>query len=440
MTNFKKLFSFTPSDTISPSVRLKENNFSGESRIPPSSILNKKSSLLKYPPNATNKIIIIANGPWSLFDNKGLLLQGEGNTEIDNVPLNTYTTVWDEITGYLPPSPVTLLISKPGSTITFSGSYTENNVVCTCTWEPLGTLEQPYHIKTLQDLNNIRNDLTAHYALCNDIDASETTTWNDGTGWEPIGNPETPFTGSLDGQFNIINNLYINRPTEDFIGLFGFIYDGAKIKNLKLINTSITGKDSIGSICGKTDSGSIINCSVNTEIIGSNYIGGLVGTHSGQDNKISNCYSSGSVTGISWIGGLVGYCERKIEYSYSQASVTALDITTTLGGLVGWIDNWLWVTGELYHCYATGAISYPGEFAIVGGLAGYAGFDTSVNYCYWDKENTSQEKSDYDENIVSVFGKTTAEMKQQSTYESWDFDTVWIINDGIDYPKLRVLE
>lgn len=33
--------------------------------------------------------------------------------------------------------------------------------------------------------------------------------------------------------------------------------------------------------------------------------------------------------------------------------------------------------------------------------------------------------------------KTTEELKQQSTFTGWDFETVWNINEGSTYPYLR---
>ena len=43
------------------------------------------------------------------------------------------------------------------------------------------------HIQTLQQLQDMKNDLTADYILDNNIDASATSGWNAGAGFEPIG-------------------------------------------------------------------------------------------------------------------------------------------------------------------------------------------------------------------------------------------------------------
>jgi len=96
-----------------------------------------------------------------------------------------------------------------------------------------GTQADPYIIETIQDLQDMNQDYFAYYELGNDINASVTANWNDngdGTfaGFDPIGK-ESPvehrFQGSFDGKGHTISNLYINRPDNDNVGLFGYIHD-----------------------------------------------------------------------------------------------------------------------------------------------------------------------------------------------------------------------
>ena len=52
-----------------------------------------------------------------------------------------------------------------------------------------------------------------------------TRNWNNGEGFKPIGNNSTQvhwFTTTGNG-YHIIDRLYINRPGEDYIGLFGMV-------------------------------------------------------------------------------------------------------------------------------------------------------------------------------------------------------------------------
>lgn len=55
--------------------------------------------------------------------------------------------------------------------------------------------------------------------------------------------------------------------------------------------------------------------------------------------------------------------------------------------------------------------------------------------CYYDSELTPK-SSIYE----GVTGCTTEQMKNQSTYEGWDFDNVWYMDESTGYPKLRVFK
>ena len=63
---------------------------------------------------------------------------------------------------------------------------------------PDGTADNPFIIKTPADLNNVRNNLFAHYKLGNDIDLN-IAPYNTGMGWEPIAASPSAFFGSFDG-------------------------------------------------------------------------------------------------------------------------------------------------------------------------------------------------------------------------------------------------
>ena len=73
--------------------------------------------------------------------------------------------------------------------------------------------------------------------------------YNDGKGWEPIGDDENRFTGSLDGDDYSINNLFINRPESIYVGLFSYV-DDAEISNLSLLNVDVTGDRQVAALAG----------------------------------------------------------------------------------------------------------------------------------------------------------------------------------------------
>ena len=104
-----------------------------------------------------------------------------------------------------------------------------------------GTEYNPYVITDVYRLQEMQDDLDAYYVLGNDIDASDTASWNDGKGFEPVG-PWAEgdvgfFKGTFDGKGYSIDGLYINRIEDDAQGLFA-ILRGATVKNINLTNYS----------------------------------------------------------------------------------------------------------------------------------------------------------------------------------------------------------
>lgn len=147
-----------------------------------------------------------------------------------------------------------------------------------------GTEKDPYQITNADEFFEIRNELDAHYKLMNDIDLSEFIKEESPTqGWAPIGNVNTPFNGSLDGNNKSILGLYINRPNMDNVGLFGCAAKG-NIFNLAILNAEINGNKNVGTLLGlrtltDVDVETKINDVVvlNTNILASENAGGIVG-------------------------------------------------------------------------------------------------------------------------------------------------------------------
>lgn len=146
-----------------------------------------------------------------------------------------------------------------------------------------GTSEDPYLIENVDDLQDMTKDLEADYKIVNEIDASETEEWNDGKGFEPVGEEDTEFNGSLEGNGYDIVDLFINRSNTDGVGLFGAIGLEGEVKNVTLINFEIKGNYFVGSIAGGNE-GNIYNTTVSGELIGDEYVGGLSGANKGTLN------------------------------------------------------------------------------------------------------------------------------------------------------------
>ncbi|MES2206387.1 MAG: GLUG motif-containing protein, partial [Pseudomonadota bacterium] len=249
-----------------------------------------------------------------------------------------------------------------------------------------GTLTAYMLVNDVNQLQSTKTNLTTTgiYALGKNINAATTSTWNSGLGFDPIGNNSsgtstTRFVGKFNGQNNTITGLTINRPTTDYVGLFGYIGKtgtSANIQNIGLINASISGQTKVGGLVGNSANGSNIS---NAYVTGSVTTGGLIGGVSTAAGTISNSYSTATVTGtgsVANIGGLIGQNNSLIINSYAIGNVTGASSGNSVGGLVG--DNQSTITNS----YATGTVS-SSSGQNIGGLVGYnntGGLITGASY------------------------------------------------------------
>jgi len=333
-----------------------------------------------------------------------------------------------------------------------------------------GSVGAPYQVETADQLHDVRNDLTAYYEQTADIDLGP-----DYTNWDPIAGGDTGelFTGSYDGAGYKIENLTINRPDTDNVGLFGHVgEDNAEIKNVRLEGVDVTGAIGVGSLIGRVtgDEDTLIEMcyAVNGTVTGDRAAGGLIGSHNsetetagGANNPIlSKSYADINVLmsdkadpGFDKIkfGGLVG-CTQKgtINNSFARGAVdttaaTEDDPAERVGGLAGCNE----LRGEINKSYSTGLVTVNEYTSLFGGLIGNVratgeGNDGVVNDSFWDTETSGQDDS------AGGTGKNTAEMKDIDTFndtategleDPWNFDTIWAIddtetiNDG--YPYLQ---
>ena len=237
--------------------------------------------------------------------------------------------------------------------------------------------------------------------------------YNGGEGWIPIGNATTNFTGTYDGDGHTISNLFIKRPlSNEDQGLFGNVSGAvAKIENLGVLNLDVTGSNQVGGLVGNVNSGMVNNSFITGNVNGISNIGGLVGN--AKNLNISKSCSSGNVIGTgNGIGGLVGAAYiPSISNSYSTVNVTGVNY---VGGIIGIIGNY---SGSytIRNSYSTGKVTGTGSY---GGMAGKieTGAVGSITNSFWDIETSEQSTS-----AGTVTGKTTSQMKTQSTFTNWDF-------------------
>ncbi len=200
-----------------------------------------------------------------------------------------------------------------------------------------GEQYNPYIIETQEHLDNVRSFPDAYFKQKGDI-LLRSAIMNSGKGWKPIGDSEEPFTGHYDGNGYSISKLYINRGGENNIGLFGIVGDGATFNNIKLSAVTIVGSYWTGGLIGSTLEDSRVDvseCSVEGNITGQNYTGGLIGLHYEGDVKNSN--SDIKLSGSSYTGGLIGRTSGEIYNTYSKGDI--ISSGTNVGGLIGSLET-----------------------------------------------------------------------------------------------------
>ena len=254
-------------------------------------------------------------------------------------------------------------------------------------------------INNVDDLYNVRNDLSANYKLMCDIDLTEVIDeggkYNTGgIGWEPFGaSSRSEYTGVFDGNGHVISGLSMNNAVNNHTGLFWA--NSGTIKNLAVKGTiSITNTDgsAINSFIAGVNQGSIINCSADGTISGNSSAtsGMICGENSG---TVSRCRSDGTLkfhaenTG-KW-GGICGLANSNAMLSecYSNTyldAVTSYRVKGSSAGIAGQTDE----SVTIENCYNSGKIegehyeayySYDSYYCIPNGIAGGT---ATIKNCY----------------------------------------------------------
>ena len=224
----------------------------------------------------------------------------------------------------------------------------------TATWEVIpwtgsGSESNPYiilyasQLDLLATLVNGGNEFNnTFFKLGADINYTHTTDWDDANSTEnnytAIGKSLSfSFNGTLDGQGHTVSGIRIYKTNTDYQGLFGYLDNDARVKNVAVANARITGSQNVGGIAGRND-GNINNCvsssvAVTATNSGNAYCGGITGY--GIWGDISNCLVlNASVSGSSnYIGAVAGDAGTSdISYSlYYNCTVGGVENATNVG-------------------------------------------------------------------------------------------------------------
>ncbi|NLD79032.1 MAG: prepilin-type N-terminal cleavage/methylation domain-containing protein, partial [Mollicutes bacterium] len=285
--------------------------------------------------------------------------------------------------------PEVLFIEDPNpGVICGNGTAEDYNNVDTC------------YIYTVEDLvtfSNMVNGTTGTYytflnknvELMNDINITDDSTYGDSTtkifedinnngtieilkteltteeGFMPIGDNTNNFQGTFVGNAKTISNLYINKPTRQYTGLFG--YNNGYIYGLNLVGINIEGNTYTGGITGYNN-GNVSDIYLQGDVIANNsYAGGVVGYNSTNKNALS-LLADVNVDGgtYSHVGGIIGYNYKGISTGVLKAG----EINGTGGNIgKGYGSSYLG-TANVYYSSDVGGI--------VGDINGTK-YDSSLN-------------------------------------------------------------
>ena len=291
----------------------------------------------------------------------------------------------------------------------------ETNPSCGC---PAGTAgafyagdgsgKSPYQVGASEQLQHVNRHLGGSFRQVNHIDLSAYGSWT------PIGgNSYAAFSGTYDGGGYKITGFTVGN-TMQYSGLFGLV-SGAVIQNL-----------------GVQD--------YNVNAPGSDYVAGLIG-QIGNASSLRRCFSRG---GTVRAGGDTG---PLVAYALGEANNTMEDCyvngTVVIGGQkrtasAGGFNGNPFAFSTISNCYALPA-SVSCHY--VGGFDS-AGYSTVYANCCWSTNIASYASAYNMKNPPGTRGYTTAQLTnpdlRATVYSGFDFDTVWIWDDHMGAPKLRV--
>lgn len=214
-----------------------------------------------------------------------------------------------------------------------------------------GTMASPYLVTNVEQLQGIRDKLSAHYKLANTIDLK-------GVDFKPIGRLDAPFTGSFVCELNAdktpkyaIKNLKVAVAEKAYsaenknkweAALFGAT-SGATISGIYVFDAHISNQN-FGA-----NTGSVI---YNDYKPGMNEMNSAILIGKAVNSTITQCGTTGTIDSrSSYCAGLIGYAlNSTIENCYSTANVTTAGLWST-GGLIGKSENSI-----VSSCFATGNV------------------------------------------------------------------------------------
>ena len=304
----------------------------------------------------------------------------------------------------------------------------------------MGTQTEPYLIEDAEQLAALASWVNELGESCSGLYFRLEQDLTLSGSWTPIGGGSQAFSGHFDGNGHTISGLKISNNVV-YGGLFGKI-DGGSIEDLAIQNCYIMDQQYVGAIAGMITNSSLSGCStVGGEIHGSSMVGGLVGCMTGE-SRVDGCENTAlNKSKLHNIGGIAGYVKDtgNIINCCNQGDIIGKE---NVGGIVGASDRKSNIC--IKNCYNKGTIaaSVTGEGAALLGKTSHV---APMAYCYYDAASSerayiatgvinSDQISAVDENGRLV---TPVTYENQQYHEVTAALNAWVDGQGEDYRHWR---
>ena len=291
-------------------------------------------------------------------------------------------------------------------------------------------------IRTDLELFGPGDNMTAHYRLAADIDATVTRRWADG-GFRSLGGRSNgnAFRGSLVGEGREIRGLWMQ--SDSSYGLFAALGGEARVSGVGLPDIYVSNEESgsnVGGLAGRVFSAAAVMSSWATgRVAGSVAVGGIAGEALG---GVGESWFAGEVAGARNLGGVVGangggaannlWALARVGDDNSDAGSSGLLLS---GG------------GRIGNSWGGGEVAGGG-----GGLVAKVGDSLAANGLYFDRSISDAVGLAASGSGVVVSGGGAVDTAVDVLDLNWDGD-VWNFGrtdagggGGADYPVLRRLE
>ena len=308
-----------------------------------------------------------------------------------------------------------------------------------------GSEKTPYLITLPSQLALIENYKDCYFSLMNNIDLKEYK-------WYPI----EEFCGTFEGNGFTISNANIEVERNKRMGIFALL-NNAVIRNVEFENIKIKSTindtsiytNSIGSVCGIMNGGTISNCTVLCDIVvnsnpGGIDVGGFAGSITGI-GALEKCYVSGNIdiycVGGTQCGGFAGEINGE-EVSMNMVSYIGNIVALSDGSMndssdedVSWAENYGGLFGGQYggklylnNAYDISNIavdSLTKTLPVVGGVLGKVNIPSEGDELYANKV--------YCESKLTVSGTEYFQMYESASGRNED------INQSIGGDKSHIV-